>query len=580
MVKITDIVMRMQNELRNKEGITGIDAMHHINMVLLSKSFNKEMCEKLGIPESLSFDELSKLPQNELMKAFYTQIPIATTLLYHIRLHKRFGYNKDIAFQITNESTLKYLFTQVVEIPTEELFETVDVIGDIYEHFINREGQTMKDVGQYFTNRLLIKYIVNMVNPTLNENGLCKRVWDPAAGTGGFLIEYISHLNKKTHVPIDWSINKHNIYGNDISKNTTALLKQNLYYSFREDCGSVDMRDSLVINSDIKYDYILANPPFGVKGLLYTDMNTDIKALEINGTKGEILFLQLCMTRLNENGKCAIIVPDAVLTNDTKMYSETRKYLINNFNILKIIKNNDGDFFKNTMVSTSIIYFQNNGTTTEIEYIKLCKNNDNINDTSIVRIGIDNIIKNDYILNINSYTNNIVNIPKPNYHEYYLGDLFDLVRGSIQSTKSIPGDYKLVSQSDKKTHNEYTHDGAYLFISSVKPIGTIYYYDGKFSCSTLLTILVPKVDNINIKYLYHLFKKHECIFKCCEVGSANKSLNKNIFNRMKVYLPSLDIQNNIINKKLNPIQNNINQLKNQLTSLQNNINIIIDNNIY
>ena len=36
---ITDVVLRMQNELRNKEGITGIDAMHHINMIILSKSF-------------------------------------------------------------------------------------------------------------------------------------------------------------------------------------------------------------------------------------------------------------------------------------------------------------------------------------------------------------------------------------------------------------------------------------------------------------------------------------------------------------------------------------------------------------
>ena len=39
MSKITDIVMRIQNELR-KEGITGIDAMHHITMILISKSLD------------------------------------------------------------------------------------------------------------------------------------------------------------------------------------------------------------------------------------------------------------------------------------------------------------------------------------------------------------------------------------------------------------------------------------------------------------------------------------------------------------------------------------------------------------
>ena len=38
---IKENVWAMQNELRNKEGITGIDAMHHVLMILLAKSFTK-----------------------------------------------------------------------------------------------------------------------------------------------------------------------------------------------------------------------------------------------------------------------------------------------------------------------------------------------------------------------------------------------------------------------------------------------------------------------------------------------------------------------------------------------------------
>ena len=85
------------------------------------------------------------------------------------------------------------------------------------------------------------------------------------------------------------------------------------------------------------FDFILANPPFGIKKLLYKDMNKKIKSLGINGTKGEILFLQLCMCKLNNNGKCAIVVPEGVLFNSTKMYKETRKYLLENFNLKKVI---------------------------------------------------------------------------------------------------------------------------------------------------------------------------------------------------------------------------------------------------
>ena len=39
----------------------------------------------------------------------------------------------------------------------------------MYEHFINREGKTMKDLGQYFTDRTLIKYLVDLINPKLKE---------------------------------------------------------------------------------------------------------------------------------------------------------------------------------------------------------------------------------------------------------------------------------------------------------------------------------------------------------------------------------------------------------------------------
>lgn len=577
MTKITDVVMRMQNELRNKEGITGIDAMHHINMVLLSKSFNNEMCEILGIPEELSFDNMSYLNQKDLMKKYYKRKPITDTLLYHIRVNQRFGYDKDIAFQIKNESTLKYLYTQVVEIPTEELFETVDIIGEIYEHFINREGKTMKDLGQYFTDRTLIKYLVNLVNPKLNKNGLCESIWDPSAGTGGFLIEYISYLNKNNE-NIDWSRNKNQIYGNDINKNTSALLKQNLYYSFREDCGPVDMKDSLLTDSDIKYDNILANPPFGIKGLKYKEMNRDIKALDIHGTKGEILFLQLCMTRLNENGKCAIVVPEGVLFNSTKMYKDTRKHLLENFNLKKVIKVGEGEFFKNTGVKTSVLFFEKTGQTENVEFIQVNKVNDQIVEVPLMIVEMDKIIENDYSLNMNLYKEIILDV-NDDFEVVELGDLFTLEKGKIQSSKSIPGNYKLMSQSNKRTHNEYKYDGENLFISCVNPIGTIYYYNGRCNCSTLLYTLIPKT-NTNVKYLYYYLKRNENMFKCCETGSANKSLSIDIFNKIKIPVPPQEVQNRIVEQLDNIYETEIEFSKKIVDSLKMSIETIMKNTMY
>ena len=58
---IKENVWAMQNELRNKEGITGIDAMHHVLMILLDKSFTKEQCQKLNIPEEFAFENMIQL---------------------------------------------------------------------------------------------------------------------------------------------------------------------------------------------------------------------------------------------------------------------------------------------------------------------------------------------------------------------------------------------------------------------------------------------------------------------------------------------------------------------------------------
>ena len=65
---IESILWQMQCELRNKEGITGINAMHHMNLILLIRTLDKDKCEKLGIPEDLSFDVIKDLSSKKLFE--------------------------------------------------------------------------------------------------------------------------------------------------------------------------------------------------------------------------------------------------------------------------------------------------------------------------------------------------------------------------------------------------------------------------------------------------------------------------------------------------------------------------------
>ena len=68
---IIETIWTIQNELRNKEVITGIDAMHHVLMVLLAKSFTIEQCQKLNIPEEFSFENMVQLNKTDLYNKFY-----------------------------------------------------------------------------------------------------------------------------------------------------------------------------------------------------------------------------------------------------------------------------------------------------------------------------------------------------------------------------------------------------------------------------------------------------------------------------------------------------------------------------
>lgn len=578
---IKENVWAMQNELRNKEGITGIDAMHHVLMVLLSKSFTTEQCEKLNIPPEFAFENLIKLNKSDLYSKFYNQSNMRNTIIHHIRRGDNFGYNKDSPFQIKNESTLEFMFHRVNNISTKELMNKYDVVGDIYEHFINREGKTMKDLGQYFTDRGLIKYLVQLCNPQLND-GKVPSVWDPSSGTGGFIIEYIKQLSE-SNPGIDWSLNKNNLFANDINKNTYTLLKQNLYYSLNEVPGiTIKLQDSLITNDEEKYDYILANPPFGIKGLKYKDMNSRIKSLGINGTKGEILFLQLCMCKLKDNGKCAIVVPEGVMFNSTKMYRDTRKYLLENFNLRKVIKVGDGEFFKNTGVKTSVLFFEKTGKTEKVEFVQVNKGNDSIEEDLLMEVEMDKIIENDYSLNMNFYKETALDVSE-GVEVVDLGKISsnDDYNVSPSSVINSNGKYKYFTSSKTfKTCDEYTENGEYIIKGTHGNIeGTLHYVNGKFACgNNLLKIKIN--DDVNTKYVYYFLKLNPQVFEFMGSETIIKFTSYKELSKCKIILPSLEVQNRIVKQLDNIYGTEIESSKKLVDSLKMSIETIMNNTMY
>lgn len=578
---IESILWQMQCELRNKEGITGINAMHHMNLILLIRALDKDKCEKLGIPEDLSFDVIKDLNAKDLFEKVYNPSNIRSCLLFHIRYNERFGFNKDIPFEIRHESTIHYLLLKAKEIDTRYMFDKTDLIGDIYELFINREGKTMKDLGQYFTDRSLINYLVELCNPQV-KNGVIETIYDGACGTGGFLTQSIKHLNDN-NPDINWEQNRYNVYGTDINKNTFALLKLNMFFTTGEFMDNLSMQDTLVKNSPIEngFDNILMNPPFGIKGLKYAHMNEKLKSLKINGTKGEILFLQNCMVNLAKNGRCCIVVPDGVLFNGTNMYKKTRKHLLENFELEKVIKVGEGEFFKNTGVKTAVLFFRNTGEKTQhVDFVQVNKVNGRIDEVPLMTVEMDKIIENDYSLNMNLYKE-VVFGECNDFDMVKLGDCIEYINGPSHNVRdgSETGKYPLLRSSKNnavKWLETYDYEGPNIAIGTGGVAN--FHYVSKFNISADFKILNITNNQLNPKFLYYVLDYlKEQINSNAFQGSGLNHLNIKIFENIQVPLPPLDLQQQIVNQLDNIYENEIDNSKKTIEGLEKSIEGMMKN---
>lgn len=573
------IIQDIQHKLIG-DGITGIDSMIQLSIIMLIRTLTKKKCIQFNIPEELSWDNIKDLDSTDRYVKFYNQENKKNSLLYWLKKDDRWGLSKNLVWSITQISTFDYIIDKIKNIPIDHLESKIDIMGDIYEHFINKEYRTRRDLGQYFTDRALIKYLVKIANPKIKSNGDIETVWDPAAGTGGFLLMYIDYLNKKFE-NIDWREQKNNVYGSDINSNTYALLKQNIYYAINDTTSTCKLINVITRDAPIDsgFDVILMNPPFGVKGIQYKNMNEKIKSLNIRATKTELLFLQICMVNLKPGGRCCIIVPEGVLYNSTKMYRETRKYLMEHFELHRIIKVGEGEFFKNTGVKTAVLFFENSGNPTKkVSFINVDKVNGEIIEKPLIDIEMDKIKEKKYSLNINLYMEIDLNICKE-VDLVKLGDIFEYIKGpshNVRDGKKI-GLYPLLRSSINnkvKWLNTYDYEGPYIAVGT----GGVFniHFKNKFNIATDFIVLDNKNKNTaNIKYLYYIIKYFTNEMKKMYEGTAIKHLQRTVFMNFKIPLPPLEVQNRIIeefnnNEKLiESLKLNIVQAKKQAKNIMN-----------
>ena len=557
MNQFESIITSIRNILRI-EGITGLDSINHCIAFIIVRYLTIEKCTEFQIPLEFAFENFLKNSDGSLIDdqtaigKFYNKNAEIDCLYCY--LHDKLNFNS-FKFKINAPLNFLNIYKKLADIDINSLYNRIDIVGAIYELHLKTgtTGSGMRDLGQYFTNREVIKYMIKLCNPILKLNGEIETILDPSMGTGGFLSMSIKHLNKN-HPDINWDINKDRIYGFDVDETVkdlsvlNALLESGKIFSKTLVKNDTLHNDFMISNNVLidKVDIILANEPFGLKNIIHKNVCKRIKDLKIDGTKAEPLFLQLMMQSLNEGGRCAVIVPDGVLFNEAKLHKLTRKYLCNNLRLAKVISLEDG-LFLNTGVKSSILFFINDGKTVDIEFCKIKLSNNEIIEESIIKVGIDQIILNDYSLFVNKY--NIIKEEQIKGLEYMrLGDICEIQSNGLRNSSEgrNEGKYPLFYCSilGHLWIDEFDYDDESIIINTTNGSGKceVYYCKGKFSVAQSTVRFKSNKSNVLTKYMFYYLKINKNIIEDKFHGANQKQLTRRELIEIQIPIPDLPLQ--------------------------------------
>ena len=242
-----------------------------------------------------------------------------------------------------------------------------DTKGDLYEGLLQKNAEDTKSgAGQYFTPRALIQAMVECVRPEP-----MKAIADPACGTGGFFLgayQWLTRPGQKLDKKQKEFLRHKTFHGNEIVPSTRRMCLMNLFlHNIGELDGdpAVDRSDALIADNGKRFDYVLANPPFGKKSsmtITNEEGEEDRDALtyerqdfwETTSNK-QLNFLQHIVNMLKADGKAAVVLPDNVLF-EGGAGERIRRKLLETCDVHTLLRLPTGIFYANG-VKANVVFF-------------------------------------------------------------------------------------------------------------------------------------------------------------------------------------------------------------------------------
>ena len=587
--------------LRNKEHLTGDKALRNLaymlNLCLLEPQLQSLNIDNMAFYPNFSeygddaeshssrllklsrFSVLAKEKANnipDIMKCLWDDVLCIHPITKNIFPPKR-------GFDIVDQSTYEKLIDKIASFDFTAFSE--DILGEAYEEVI-KDIMTGKVLGQFFTPPEVKEFMVDLIDPQIFPDGTIETIFDPAMGTGGFLITALRKLLKKKE-PMNWDfIIRYGLGGREPEPDTYQLAVSNMLIASGKMFSSLEKGDSIRASITNKYDIILTNPPFGIDGLDYSEITCALRNsyIPIISSSAVPLFLQAVIYILKINGRCAMILPEGQeLFSKNKALVAVREYLMKTCNLREIIYLPSGTF-THTSIKTCIFYFQKKKEGDEVVLLHAGKKESDRwytfcpeHQTTLVEfyqrengvkillgtVPIEDIAKNNYSLNYSEYIKKDDDVFAGDVNVMTLGELFKLNGNGKTNTKDITNTgeypfYKASCNNPSGTHNTFDFDGKeYLLIvksggSSSKPIsenygiGKVFIVNGKCAANIAVFQLLPKT-NENFKYLSYYLKsiqnKIQGLAKYC---TNNGNIDMKELMKIKIPIPPIAVQRDAV----------------------------------
>lgn len=221
-------------------------------------------------------------------------------------------------------------------------FEFPDLLGAAYEYLIKFFADSAgKKGGEFYTPAEVVRLLVQLTKPQAGNT-----VYDPTAGSGGFLIQAHQYVEEQSQNPDDLAL-----YGQDSNGTVWSICNMNMILHnitrFTIENGDT-LEDPQILENGAprKFDRVLANPPFS-QNYSRATMQFASRFREFcpeTGKKADLMFVQHMIASLKPEGHMATIMPHGVLFRGGKE-KLIRELLINDDSIEAIISLPPGLFY-------------------------------------------------------------------------------------------------------------------------------------------------------------------------------------------------------------------------------------------